>query len=87
MSVPVDVVGDCLSRSLFGFVEAIGLVTDTLASDFGTAMLGFTVLTLLLTVRGSVVVFLTVVGVTVFVILADVTGLFVGISVEERVDS
>ena len=83
----MDVVGDCLSRSLGGFVEARGLVTETLASDFSTVVLGFTVSTPLLTVRGLVVVSLTVVGVTVFVILADVIGLFVGISVEERVDS
>lgn len=89
ISIPVDVVGECLSCSLIGSVEAIGLVTITLASDFGTVMLGVTVSTPLLTIRGSVVVSWTgfLVGVTFFVILADVIGLFVGISVEERVES
>ena len=89
ISIPVDVVGECLSCSLIGSVEAIGLVTITLTSDFGTVMFGFTVSTPLLTIRGSVVVPWTgfLVGVTVFVILADVIGLFTGISVEERVES
>lgn len=89
ISIPVDVVGECLSCSLIGSVEAIGLVTITLTSDFGTVMFGFTVSTPLLTIRGSVVVSWTgfLVGVTVFVILADVIGLFVGILVEERVES
>lgn len=89
ISIPVDVVGECLSCSLIGYVEAIGLVTITLTSDFGTVMLGVTVSTPLLTIRGSVVVSWTgfLVGVTFFVILADVIGLFVGISVEERVKS
>ena len=52
-------------------------------------MLGVTVSTPLLTIRGSVVVSWTgfLVGVTFFVILADVVGLFAGISVEERVES
>lgn len=85
----MDVVGECLSCSLIGSVEAIGLVTITLTSDFGTVMLGVTVSTPLLTIRGSVVVSWTgfLVGVTFFVILADVVGLFAGISVEERVES
>ena len=85
----MDVVGECLSCSLIGSVEAIGLVTITLTSDFGTVMLGVTVSTPLLTIRGSVVVSWTgfLVGVTFFVILADVIGLFAGISVEERVES
>lgn len=89
ISIPVDVVGECLSCSLIGSVEAIGLVTITLTSDFGTVMLGVTVSTPLLTVMGSVVVSWTgfLVGVTFFVILADVIGLFAGISVEERVES
>ena len=89
ISIPVDVVGECLSCSLIGSVEAIGLVTITLTSDFGTVMLGVTVSTPLLTIRGSVVVSWTgfLVGVTFFVILADVIGLFAGISVEERVES
>lgn len=89
ISIPVDVVGECLSCSLIGSVEAIGLVTITLTSDFGTVMFGFTVSTPLLTIRCSVVVPWTgfLVGVTVFVILADVIGLFTGISVEERVES
>lgn len=89
ISIPVDVVGECLSCSLIGSVEAIGLVTITLTSDFGTVMLGVTVSTPLLTIRGSVVVSWTgfLVGVTFFVILADVVGLFAGISVEERVES
>ena len=89
ISIPVDVVGECLSCSMIGSVEAIGLVTITLTSDFGTVMFGFTVSTPLLTIRGSVVVPWTgfLVGVTVFVILADVIGLFTGISVEERVES
>lgn len=89
ISIPVDVVGECLSCSLIGYVEAIGLVTITLTSDFGTVMLGVTVSTPLLTIRGSVVVSWTgfLVGVTFFVILADVIGLFAGISVEERVES
>lgn len=89
ISIPVDVVGECLSCSLIGSVEAIGLVTITLTSDFGTVMFGFTVSTPLLTIRGSVVVSWTgfLVGVTVFVILADVIGLFAGILVEERVES
>ena len=89
ISIPVDVVGECLSCSLIGSVEAIGLVTITLTSDFGTVMFGLTVSTPLLTIRGSVVVPWTgfLVGVTVFVILADVIGLFTGISVEERVES
>ena len=85
----MDVVGECLSCSLIGSVEAIGLVTITLTSDFGTVMLGVTVSTPLLTIRGLVVVSWTgfLVGVTFFVILADVIGLFAGISVEERVES
>ena len=89
ISIPVDVVGECLSCSLIGSVEAIGLVTIALTSDFGTVMLGVTVSTPLLTIRGSVVVSWTgfLVGVTFFVILADVIGLFAGISVEERVES
>lgn len=89
ISIPVDVVGECLSCSLIGSVEAIGLVTITLTSDFGTVMFGFTVSTPLLTIRGSVVVSWTgfLVGVTVFVILVDVIGLFAGILVEERVES
>ena len=89
ISIPVDVVGECLSCSLIRSVEAIGLVTITLTSDFGTVMLGVTVSTPLLTIRGSVVVSWTgfLVGVTFFVILADVIGLFAGISVEERVES
>lgn len=89
ISIPVDVVGECLSCSLIGSVEAIGLVTITLTSDFGTVMLGVTVSTPLLTIRGSVVVSWTgfLVSVTFFVILADVIGLFAGISVEERVES
>lgn len=89
ISIPVDVVGECLSCSLIGSVEAIGLVTITLTSDFGTVMLGVTVSTPLLTIRGSVVVSWTgfLVGVTFFVILADVIGLFAGISVDERVES
>ena len=89
ISIPVDVVGECLSCSLIGSVEAIGLVTITLTSDFGTVMLGVTVSTPLLTIRGSVVVSWTgfLVGVTFFVILADVIGLFAGISVKERVES
>lgn len=89
ISIPVDVVGECLSCSLIGSVEAIGLVTITLTSDFGTVMLGVTVSTPLLTIRGSVVVSWTgfLVGVTFFVILADVIGLFAGISVGERVES
>lgn len=89
ISIPVDVVGECLSCSLIGSVEAIGLVTITLTSDFGTVMLGVTVSTPLLTIMGSVVVSWTgfLVGVTFFVILADVIGLFAGISVEERVES
>lgn len=89
ISIPVDVVGERLSCSLIGSVEAIGLVTITLTSDFGTVMLGVTVSTPLLTIRGSVVVSWTgfLVGVTFFVILADVIGLFAGISVEERVES
>lgn len=89
ISIPVDVVGECLSCSLIGSVEAIGLVTITLTSDFGTVMLGVTVSTPLLTIRGSVVVSWTgfLVGVTFFVILADVIGLFAGISVEQRVES
>lgn len=89
ISIPVDVVGECLSCSLIGSVEAIGLVTITLTSDFGTVMLGVTVSTPLLTIMGSVVVSWTgfLVGVTFFVILVDVIGLFAGISVEERVES
>ena len=89
ISIPVDVVGECLSCSLIGSVEAIGLVTITLTSDFGTVMLGVTVSTPLLTIRGSVVVSWTgfLVGVTFFVILADVIGLFASTSVEERVES
>lgn len=89
ISIPVDVVGECLSCSLIGSFEAIGLVTITLTSDFGTVMLGVTVSTPLLTIRGSVVVSWTgfLVGVTFFVILADVIGLFAGTSVEERVES
>lgn len=89
ISIPVDVVGECLSCSMIGSVEAIGLVTITLTSDFGTVMLGVTVSTPLLTIRGSVVVSWTgfLVGVTFFVILADVIGLFAGISVKERVES
>ena len=89
ISIPVDVVGECLSCSLIGSVEAIGLVTITLTSDFRTVMLGVTVSTPSLTIRGSVVVSWTgfLVGVTFFVNLADVIGLFAGISVKERVES
>ena len=60
---PVDVVGalDFLSRSVVTVesVDATGLVNGTLVSDFNTVMLGFTVVTPLLTISGSVVVSLT----------------------------
>lgn len=91
-----------LSRSvvIVVFVNTTGIVICTLASDVNTVMFGFTVVTPLLTVSGLAVVSLgrflvvwlletiaNVVGVTFVDVLVNVTGPFVDILTDDRVES
>lgn len=91
-----------LSRSvvIVVFVNTTGIVICTLASEVNTVMFGFTVVTPLLTVSGLAVVSLgrflvvwlletiaNVVGVTFVDVLVNVTGPFVDILTDDRVES
>lgn len=104
IGTPVDVVGFldfwCRSVVIVVFVNTIGMVIDTLASEVKTVTFGFNVMTPLLTVFGSVIVarvrFLVVfgletignvVGVTLVGLLVIVTGAFVDRLVDDRVES
>lgn len=104
IGTPVDVVGFldfwCRSVVIVVFVNTIGMVIGTLASEVKTVTFGFNVMTPLLTVFGSVIVarvrFLVVfgletignvVGVTLVGLLFIVTGAFVDRLVDDRVES
>ena len=104
IGTPVDVVGFldfwCRSVVIVVFVDTIGMVIGTLVSELKTVMFGFTVVTLLLTVAGLVVVararFLVVFGletignvvvVTFVDLLVIVTGALVDSLVNDRVES
>ena len=104
IGTPVDVFGFLAvwrrSVVIVVFVDTIGMVIGTLASELKTVTFGFTVVTPLLTVIGSVVVsrarFLVVfglerignvVGVTLGGLLVIVTGVSVDSLVEDRVES
>jgi len=104
IGTPVDVVGFldfwCRSVVIVVFVNTIGMVIGTLASEVKTVTFGFNVMTPLLTVFGSVIVarvrFLVVfgletignvVGVTLVGLLVIVTGAFVDRLVDDRVES
>lgn len=103
IGTPVDVVGFldfwCRSVVIVAFVDTIGMVIGTLTSELKTVTFGFTVMTLLLTVIGLVVVsrvrFLVVfgletignvVGVTLVGLLIVVTGALVDTLVNDRVE-
>lgn len=104
IGTPVDVVGFldfwCRSVVIVVFVNTIGMVIGTLASEVKTVTFGFNVMTPLLTVFGSVIVarvrFLVVfgletignvVGVTLVGLLVIVTGAFVDRLVDDKVES
>lgn len=104
IGTPVDVVGFldfwCRSVVIVVFVNTIGMVIGTLASEVKTVTFGFNVMTPLLTIFGSVIVarvrFLVVfgletignvVGVTLVGLLVIVTGAFVDRLVDDRVES